>query len=81
MSAKSFAEAVKDGITRYTRAFGIEQAEAEEKQFASVGSDGTVGGPGGTALSPSVVSGSATAVVNAVACQEYFVGARVASTS
>lgn len=35
MSVKSFAEAVKEGITRYTRGFGIEQAEAEETEFAS----------------------------------------------
>jgi hypothetical protein len=61
MSVKSFAEAVKEGVTRYTRGFGIEQAEAEEAEFAAVGSDGTVGGPGGTALSPSVVNGSAVA--------------------
>ena len=35
MSVKTFAEAVKEHITRYTRAFGIEQAEAEEAEFAS----------------------------------------------
>lgn len=35
MSVKSFAEAVKEGVTRYTRGFGIEQAEAEEVEFAT----------------------------------------------
>jgi hypothetical protein len=35
MSVKTFAEAVKEHITRYTRAFGIEQAEVEEAEFAS----------------------------------------------
>jgi hypothetical protein len=63
MSVKSFAEAVKEGVTRYTRGFGVEQAEAEEAEFAAVGSDGTVGGPGGTALSPSVASSSAADVL------------------
>lgn len=35
MSVKTFAEAVKEGVTRYTRTFGIEQAEAEETEFAT----------------------------------------------
>jgi hypothetical protein len=34
MSVKSFAEAVTENVTRYTRRFGIEQAEAEETEFA-----------------------------------------------
>jgi hypothetical protein len=33
MSVKSFAEAVVEGVTKYTRSFGIEQAEAEEAEF------------------------------------------------
>lgn len=35
MSVKTFAEAVVEGVTRYTRSFGIEQAEAEESEFAT----------------------------------------------
>jgi hypothetical protein len=35
MSVKSFAETVVEGVTRYTRGFGIEQAEAEEAEFAT----------------------------------------------
>jgi hypothetical protein len=32
---KTFAEAVQENLTKYTRAFGIEQAETEEAEFAS----------------------------------------------
>jgi hypothetical protein len=35
MSVKTFAETVKEGVTRYTRQFGIELAEAEEAQIAA----------------------------------------------
>jgi hypothetical protein len=34
MSVKTFAEAVKEGFTKYTRGFGIAEAEEEEAEFA-----------------------------------------------
>lgn len=43
MSVKTFAEAVKEGITKYTRAFGIEQAEAQEAEFVAYSAPGPSG--------------------------------------
>jgi hypothetical protein len=58
MSVKSFAEAVKEGITRYTRAFGIEQAEEEEAQFAPMAVSTEVIGEDPTTKAPAVGGGS-----------------------